>query len=117
VWLEEKRAGIKEEFRGRINSVSGEKFGWRLKMSRADEWVPRVSERRRERGYRFGEKVSGPWVDSVTGPNRSLRPFSIFILFSSFSFSVFLFPLYLSQKCFKSIQTTFRNFLKINAMI
>jgi hypothetical protein len=34
-----------------------------------------------------------------------------------FSFSVFLFPSYLLQKCFNSNQTTFRNFRKINAMI
>jgi hypothetical protein len=51
------------------------------------------------------------------GRNSSPRPFSIFHFFSSFSFSVFLFLLYLLQKGFNSIQTTFRNFLKINAMI
>jgi hypothetical protein len=65
-----------------------------------------------ERGYRFGEKVSGPRVDSVTGPNRSLRPVSIFILFSSFSFSVFLFLLYLLQKMLQINSNHFQKFSK-----
>jgi hypothetical protein len=46
-----------------------------------DRWVPLSEGEVERRGYRFGEKVSGPRVDAVTGPNRSLRPFSIFSLF------------------------------------
>jgi hypothetical protein len=64
-----------------------------------------------------GSLLDGPRADSVTGPNRSLRPFSIFILFSSFSFSVFLFLSYIFQFGSKLIQTNFVNSLKFNSTI
>jgi hypothetical protein len=41
------------------------------------------------------------------GRMASPGPFSYFLFFSSFSFSVLLFLLYLLQKCFKSNQTKF----------
>jgi hypothetical protein len=50
-------------------------------------------------------------------PGQMVSPVHFLIFFSSFPFSVFLFLLYLLQKCFNSIQTTFKFFVKINAMI
>jgi hypothetical protein len=61
--------------------------------------------------------LGGPWAASEAGPNGIPVSNSIFFFLFFFSFSVFLCPSYYLQKCFKSIQTTFRNFLKINAMI
>jgi hypothetical protein len=57
---------------------------------RSDRWVPRVSERERERVYRFGF-FPGLRADSLTGPNRCPGPFSGFSSFLLFPFSVFYF--------------------------
>jgi multisubunit Na+/H+ antiporter MnhB subunit len=63
-----------------------------------------------EAGMGRGRKLA--WAGSV--PLGLL--FCFFVLFY-FPFSIFSFLSYLLQKCFNSNQTTFRNFLKINAMI
>jgi hypothetical protein len=83
----------------------------------ADRWVPPVIGGRGERVpfQDFSRVGRGPLVG--LGQMASPGHFSYFLFFSSFSFSIFLFLLYYLQKCFKSIQTTFRNFLKINAII
>jgi hypothetical protein len=57
---------------------------------RADEGVPPVSDREREGGYRFGFELGGLRVLFCAGPNGVPRPVFIFILFSSFLFSVIL---------------------------
>jgi hypothetical protein len=59
------------------------------------------------------------WAEAETGagPERFPSAFYSFSISFWFFFPIFCFYFYLLQKCFKSIQTTFRNFLKINAMI
>jgi hypothetical protein len=103
------------ELTRRGETVSGEKS--RPRWKKTGNRGPHVGEGKRDQGVPV-------WVASwAAGCLRYWAeihpqgPFLIFLFFSSFSFSVFLFLLYLLQKCFKSIQTTFRNFLKINAMI
>jgi hypothetical protein len=54
----------------------------------------------------------GPGLDFGTRPKVTPRPFSYFLYFFSFLFSDFYFISYLLQKCIKSIETSFRNFLK-----
>jgi hypothetical protein len=78
-----------------------------------------VGRREGERvpGYRFGVRGNGPWARSPAGLIRSPGPVFRFSFLFFFSFSIFQFLSYYLQKCFKSIQTTFRNFLKINAMV
>jgi hypothetical protein len=67
-------------------------------------------------GKRRGRRTSsargrtGPWAASLAGPVRSPRPVFLFFLFFHFSFLFFLFPSYNLQKCFKTIQTTFKIF-------
>jgi hypothetical protein len=95
-------------------TVSGESNGRRRKTTGSQG--PHVSEGEGEIGYRFGKGFLGRGLDLELGQIVSPGAFYIFILFSSLFFSVFLFLLYLLQNSFKSIQTTFRNFLKINTM-
>jgi hypothetical protein len=67
-------------------------------------------------GYPFGRGWNGPRPKAGLG--RFVSPSAFFIFFVSFLF-LFLFSLfyfYLLQKCFKSSQTTFRNFLKFLAL-
>jgi hypothetical protein len=71
-----------------------------------------VTERGGE-GYPFGIWLDGPWAETRAGPDWLPGAFLYFYFVFFFSFSVFLFLLYLLQKCFNSIQTTIRNFLKI----
>jgi hypothetical protein len=67
---------------------------------------PHVGEGKRIGCTGLGFLLDGPRAISPAGPNGFPGPF-LYIFFSSFSFSVFLFLLYLLQKCFKSIQTKF----------
>jgi hypothetical protein len=54
---------------------------------------PAVGERGRAGRYRFGIELGGLRVPFSAGPNGIPRPVFIFILFSPFLFSVFLFLL------------------------
>jgi hypothetical protein len=72
---------------------------------------------RREREGDTGSVFNPGWAKAKMFAGPDLFPGALFQFFDFFSFSVFCFYFYLLQKCFKSIQTTFRNFLKINAMI
>jgi hypothetical protein len=73
---------------------------------------------KRDQGYQFGFELGGPWAACGTGPIRIPRALSHFyFLFFFFFFCFSKILSYYLQKFFKSIQTTFRNFLKINAMI
>jgi hypothetical protein len=109
------RQAIKE-FDAGSNSGDGFCFQGEGREVRDDpgDGVPPVSDRERGRGrYRFG--ISGVGRGLFRGWAGKGSPGSLFIflfLFFSFLFLFFLFPLYLLHKCFKSTQTTFRNFLK-----
>jgi hypothetical protein len=72
--------------------------------------------KKRARRTPSGVTRDGPWADFEAGPNRSPRPFILFRFLFGFLFPVFCFYFYLLQKCFKSIQTSFRNFLKFLAL-
>jgi hypothetical protein len=103
---------INREFKRRIyreETISGGFFGPGKKTT--DGWGPLSVREGEGPGYRFGKKNDGPRAASGAGPERRPRPLYLFF----FSFSVFLFLLYLLQKCFKSIQTTFINFVKFTA--
>jgi hypothetical protein len=78
-----------------------------------DKVGPPVSEVRRRMGTGSGNGEDGPWAETRAGPDWLPGAFLYFYFVFFFSFSVFLFLLYLLQKCFNSIQTTIRNFLKI----
>jgi hypothetical protein len=52
----------------------------------ADRWVPRVSERKRERGIPVRDARVGRGPKLLPGQMSSRGPFSIFIFFSSFFF-------------------------------
>jgi hypothetical protein len=109
-----KRQGVNEELRGRVTtgrgSVSGGILGWSLKTRRADGWVPRVSEGKRERGYPFGNLAGWAvdlfwcWAEWVP---RGLLSFC-FLFF--FSFSVFLISFFFA----KFIQIKSNHFLKFS---
>jgi hypothetical protein len=72
-------------------TVVGGDFGLEV---RDDMWVPHGSERERGSWYRFGKWFSRPWAGFLSGPKGFPEvQFHIFIFFSSFSFSVFLFLL------------------------
>jgi hypothetical protein len=106
----------RRNYRG--ETVAGEKFGPGRKMLMwPDECAPHVSEVR-EKKIRDTVSVSflGCGLLLHTGPKGSPgASFYIFIFFSSFS--DFLFLLYLLQKGFKTLQPTFRNFLKFCTLI
>jgi hypothetical protein len=71
---------------------------------------------REEAGYRFGFDFLGRGPLAGLGRMASPGSFSIFIFFSSFPFPFFfLVLLYLLQKCFKAIQTTFTNLVEFTA--
>jgi hypothetical protein len=55
-----------------------------------DGWVPLSEGEVERRGYRFGEKVSGPRAVLGLGQKGFPGALSYFSLFSFFSFSVFL---------------------------
>jgi hypothetical protein len=56
-------------------------------------------------------------ADSDTGPNRSLRPLFIFILFSPFSFSVFLISFIDFAKKLQFNSNHFQKFCKIHCKV
>jgi hypothetical protein len=92
---------------GSVTRKGGEIAG----VDAADRWVPPVIGGRGEKLTPSGFWPGGPWASSEAGPNGFPGAFYPFLI--SFSFSVLPFLLYLLQKCFKSIQTTFNFFKKI----
>jgi hypothetical protein len=88
----------------------GEEFGEEMKPTGGVHLE--VREREGE-GYRFG--IFPGWAEAEMFAGPDLFPVAFYPFLISFSFSVFLFLLYLLQKCFKSIQTTFINFVKFTA--
>jgi hypothetical protein len=71
--------------------------GWRRKtLMWPDEWGPHVSGIREKIRDTGSVSFLGCGLLLLTGPNRSLRPFSIFHFFSSF---LFLFSYFLSRIC------------------
>jgi hypothetical protein len=67
-----------------------------------------LSAREREEKDTDSVWVSRPWaVSPYRAEGFPEAPFSYFLFFSSFSFSVFLFDSYILHKCFKSNQTNF----------
>jgi hypothetical protein len=77
---------------------------------------PHVGVQERGRGYRFGVghcwAVGSFWLWAGMVPGAQ---FHIFLLFASFLFLIFLFLSQILQKCSKSIQTTFKKFVKFTA--
>jgi hypothetical protein len=67
--------------------------GETVRGERADRWVPRVSERKREGGIPVRDARVGRGPILMPGQMGSPGPFSIFIFFSSFPFLFFLFLL------------------------
>jgi hypothetical protein len=89
------------------------KFGPRKKMlTWPDEWGPHVSEIREKKKIPIRVELAGRGLLLLLGRIGFPGSIYIFILFFSFCFFVFFILLYLLQKCFKSTETTFRNFLK-----
>jgi hypothetical protein len=75
--------GIEEEGR-LLETVAGERNGWRLKTT--GRWGPHVSEGEATAAYRFGFEENGPragfllWAGLVPrGPTRLLIPFLLFL--------------------------------------
>jgi hypothetical protein len=99
---------------GSVTRKGGEIAG----VDAADRWVPPLIGGRGEKLTPLGFWPGGPWAASRAGLNGIPRPvLHFYFVFLLFSFLFFLFLSYYLQKCFKSIQTSFRNILKINAMI
>jgi hypothetical protein len=81
-------------------------------------WGPPVGVQERGRGYRFGAgrcwAVGSFWLWAGMVPGVQFH-----IFFFSFLFSFSVFPISFTDfvKCSKTIQTTFRNFVKIHSKV
>jgi hypothetical protein len=82
------------------------------RVDAADMWVPPVIDGRGEKLTPSGFWPGGPWAASRAGLNGIPRPVFIFILFSSYSFSVFPISFLLFAKMLQINSNHFQKFSK-----